>query len=146
MASALILETTFLIDLERERQRRKKGPVGAFLDNHHDDRLMVTPTVVGELAAGLADDGWERLQRFLAPFRVLEINEEVCWRYSRIYRYLRDHGQLIGANDLWIAATASTYEIPVVTANEKHYRRVPGISVLSYVSQAQSRSKLDQSD
>ena len=44
------------------------------------------------------------------------------------YRFFRDNGRLIGANELWIAATDLAYGKPVVTRNEQHYRRVPGLS------------------
>jgi len=39
---------------------------------------------------------------------------------------------LIGANDLWIAATAITYGKGLVTANEREFTRVPGLRVVSY--------------
>ena len=39
---------------------------------------------------------------------------------------------LIGANDLWIAATGLAYGCPVVTANQAHFERVPGLVVLGY--------------
>jgi predicted nucleic acid-binding protein len=39
---------------------------------------------------------------------------------------------LIGSNDLWIAATALAYGMPVVTHNVEHYRRVPGLEVMAY--------------
>lgn len=134
MADSLILETTFLIDLERERSQGKPGIATGFLERHQRDRLLITPTVLGEVAAGLEDEGRERWDRFLQPFRVLEINREVCWQYSRIFRHLRDNGLLIGTNDLWIAATARAYDLPLVTRNEKHFGRVPGLSVVSYTA------------
>lgn len=46
--------------------------------------------------------------------------------------HLRDNGNLIGANDLWIAATGLAYEMPVVTRNVEHFKRVPGLEVESY--------------
>ncbi len=46
--------------------------------------------------------------------------------------YLRDNGIIIGSNDIWIAATALAYSLPLVTANERHFRRVPGLSIFSY--------------
>ena len=57
MEDALILETTFLIDLERELARAADGPAQRFLASHARHRLFITPTIAGELAAGasLAD-------------------------------------------------------------------------------------------
>ena len=56
MEDALILETTFLIDLEREFARGGDRPAQRFLASHAAHRLFITPTVAGELAAGPA---WE---------------------------------------------------------------------------------------
>lgn len=132
MENALIVETTFLIDLERELGRGGDGPAQRFLVSHAAHRLFITPTIAGELAAGtsLADRG--RWDRFLSPFRVLPITDDVSWEYGRASRYLRDNGAMIGANDLWIAATAVAHGVPVVTRNTRHYRRVPGLDVRSY--------------
>lgn len=45
---------------------------------------------------------------------------------------LLENGRLIGANDLWITATALAYGMPVVTKNVEHYRRVPDLNVEEY--------------
>jgi tRNA(fMet)-specific endonuclease VapC len=128
----LILETSFLIDFERENNRGAAGPALAFLEANEDARLYITFTVAGELAAGmsLADRG--RWEEFLAPFHVLAFNAEVSWEYGRAYRYLQENGLLIGTNDLWIAAAGLAYRMPIVTRNVQHYRRVPGLQVAEY--------------
>jgi tRNA(fMet)-specific endonuclease VapC len=63
---------------------------------------------------------------------VLASSAEVSWQYGRAYRHLRDNGTLIGSNDLWIAATALAYDMPVVTRNAEHFRPVPGLEVEGY--------------
>ena len=132
MGSALILETTFLVDLERELRRGRAGPAHKLLEGHDEDQLYVTFTIAGELACGASLSARERWEAFLAPFHVLPVTPEVCWQYGRVYRYLQDNGRLIGANDLWIAATALANDMPVVTRNEEHFRRVPGLVVVGY--------------
>jgi tRNA(fMet)-specific endonuclease VapC len=57
---------------------------------------------------------------------------EIAWQYGELYRALSAVGQLIGSNDLWIAATALVHNMPVVTANRAEFTRVPGLSVLIF--------------
>lgn len=132
MGRALILESTFLIDLERAHHRGVEGPAVAFLEANHDARLYLPFVVAGEMASGISMRDRARWEAFLAPFYVLPSTPDVSWHYGRAYRHLRDNGNLIGANDLWIAATGLAYEMPVVTRNVDHFRRVPGLDVESY--------------
>jgi tRNA(fMet)-specific endonuclease VapC len=128
----LILETTFLVDLERELSRDVIGPAHAFLASRPDARLHITPVVAGELAAGTSLSSRQRWEEFVMPFRILDLTRDVSWAYGRAYRHLADNGLLIGANDLWIAAAGLAYGFPVVTRNVRHYRRVPGLEVAEY--------------
>ncbi len=134
MGRSLILETSFLVDFERENNRGAPGPALSFLEAHEDDRLYITFTVAGELAAGLSLADRARWQEFVAPFHVLAFNHDVAWEYGRTWRYLQANRLLIGANDLWIAATGLAYRMPVVTRNAAHYGRVPDLQVESYRS------------
>ncbi len=132
MEGGLILETTFLVDLERELTRGVTGPVQAFLEAHGADPLFITFTVAGELAAGVPSHGRNRWEAFTQSFEVLPCTAEVCWQYGQAFRYLQANGRLIGANDLWIAATAIAFSKPLVTRNTRDFRRVPGLEVRTY--------------
>lgn len=129
--TSFLLDTTFLIDLERETS---KSPAAAhrFLESHPEAPLYLTVTIAGELAGGesLADrDRWRRL---LSAFRVLPVTEDVAWRYGTLYRFLKTNGLLIGSNDLWIASAALAHGLPLVTRNRRHFQRVPGLEVVGY--------------
>jgi len=132
MAKSLILETTFLIDLERERNRSKRGMAHGLLKTHEDCRLFITHTVAGELAAGKSLSERLRWREFIAPFRILDHSPEVDWQYGKTFRYLQENNCLIGTNDLWIAATALAYQLPLVTRNRDHFRRVPHLEIVAY--------------
>ncbi len=132
MGRPLIVETSFLIDLEREHNRGTPGRAVSFLEGNGDARLYLSFIVAGELAAGTSLADRSRWQAFLAPFYVLASNADVSWEYGRAYRYLQENGRLIGGNDLWIAATGLAYKMPVLTRDVEHYRRVPGLEVESY--------------
>ena len=132
MAQGLILETTFLIDLERELRRDVKGPALKTLETRRDDPLYLTFTVAGELACGDSLSQRDLWEAFLAPFHILDSTPEVSWEYGKAFRYLKDNGRLIGANDLWIAATALANDMAVLTRNSEHFRRVPGVILVEY--------------
>ncbi len=85
MGESLILETSFLVDFERENNRGVPGPALAFLEAHGDARLYVTFTVAGELAAGLSLADRARWDEFIAPFHVLPSTAEVASEYGRAY-------------------------------------------------------------
>jgi len=129
----VILDSTFLVDLEREQRRRQPAGAVRFLEVCGDASLAITFTIAGELAAGetLGSDRVAWL-RFLSRFYQIGYSEEVAWRFGAVYRTLKGRGQLIGSNDMWIAATALTHNLPVVTRNSDEFERVGDLTVLSY--------------
>lgn len=129
----MILDSTFLVDLERERKRRESGAAVDFLREHEAAAFAITFTIAGELAAGRslsADRGkWER---FIQPFRFYDYSSEIAWQFGQAFRQLQRDGLMIGANDLWIASTALANGVAVVTRNSREFSRVEGLKVLSY--------------
>ena len=132
MVNDLILETSFLVDLERELIAGALGPAHLFLESHQTQKFHITFTIAGELAAGPRMNQRAMWDQLVSPFEVIPCTPEVSWRYGRLYRYLRENGLLIDANDLWIAATALAFEMPLVTRDERHFSRVPALDVIGY--------------
>jgi tRNA(fMet)-specific endonuclease VapC len=124
-------DTTFLIDLSREFGKNT-GPVHEFLHGHASDQFAVSVTALGEFAAGFADLRNATFVGLKSRFKLLPCGEEAAWHYREIYRHLKARGQLIGSNDLWIAATALRNDAGLVTRNSQEFLRVPGLRVLTY--------------
>jgi len=133
LAGRVAFDTTFLIDFQRERARGEvDGPAHAFLNADPDVELLLPATALGEFAEGF-DNVEDPVLRTVRELHVLlPIDEETALAYGRITRALRAAGTLIGANDLWIAATSIRHEVPLVTANVAEFRRVEGIQILPY--------------
>jgi len=129
----MILDSTFLVDFERERKKRQPGAAAAFLRAHANEQFCITFTIAGELAAGQSL-GLERAKwyRFIQPFRILESSADIAWEFGQAYRHLKAQGILIGANDLWIGATGLAHGLPVVTRNTRDFERIPGLAVVGY--------------
>ncbi|MGJ3243568.1 MAG: type II toxin-antitoxin system VapC family toxin [Opitutales bacterium] len=129
----MILDSTFLVDLERERMRGASGAAVTFLRAHEEVSFAITFTIAGELAAGrsLGLDR-EKWMRFIQPFRFYDYSPDVAWLFGASFRQLQRDGRMIGANDLWIAATALANDVPVVTRNDREFSGVEGLKVFGY--------------
>jgi tRNA(fMet)-specific endonuclease VapC len=124
-------DTTFLIDLSRELGRGS-GPVHDFLRGHLQDEFSLSVTALGEFATGFADMADETFMTLRARFLLHPMDDSDAWHYREIFRFLKERGELIGANDLWIAATALRHGEALVTRNAREFQRVPGLQVLTY--------------
>ena len=124
-------DATFLIDLSREIGRRS-GPVHDFLREYAADQFAAPLIVLGEFAAGFADISDPLYMSVKSKFRLLAMDERAADSYREIFRFLKPRGLLIGANDMWIAASSIRNGASLVTRNAADFRRIPGLKVLSY--------------
>lgn len=100
------------------------------------DRVHLNSIVLGELLAGFdrgkfQEANRKELKEFLnsPSVSVLPITEETAERYSFIYRDLRDRGDPIPTNDLWIAASVMESGTVLVTA-DRHFLKVRQIQTI----------------
>lgn len=133
MAGRVAFDTTFLIDLQRERRRGDTGgPAHRFLAADPEAELYLSATALGEFAEGFADAEDQVLRAVRQGHVLLVIDEETALQYGRIARALRLAGRLMGGNDLWIAAASVRHQLPLVTANPAEFGRVDGLQVIAY--------------
>lgn len=129
---SLAFDTTLLIDFQRERKLRIKGSAHEFLEIHKDNPAYLPITVYGEYAEGFENPSDVAFISVVESFELLPITRKTAEIYARIARSLRAQGQLIGANDLWIAAAAIENEMTLVTKNNQHFQRIPDLSLRGY--------------
>lgn len=133
MAGRVALDTTFLIDVQRERRRGDPdGPAHRYLDADPDLELFLSTVALGEFAEGFDDVDHPVLRAVRELHVMLPVDHDTALEYSRIARELRSAGSLIGANDLWIAAASVRHTLPLVTADPGHFSRVPGLQLSTY--------------
>ncbi len=126
----MLYDTTFLIHFAGYRGRQNRQAARSFLRDRQDSPAYTSRVAWAEFAEGCATE--EEVKRHLEPFTLIEIAEQVAWTASRISRDLDRRGLPIGDNDIWIAATALAYRIPLVSRNAKHFDRVPGLMLEDY--------------
>jgi tRNA(fMet)-specific endonuclease VapC len=94
----------------------------------------ISVVVYGELMHGVekSSQSEHTLQLVLAILKdipVLPLTIEAARLFGYLSAYLERGGQIIGTNDLWIAAHALTENLTLITSNEKEFRRIPGLKV-----------------
>lgn len=101
------------------------------------DELAVSVITVGELRAGVlaAEDLLTRDRRLATLTHVLAlqplpVDEGVADAWARLRLLLRDSDQRMPVNDSWIAATALSLGVSVVTQDDD-YVDVPGLDVIN---------------
>lgn len=99
---------------------------------------FISAITVSELLVGVhrADSDARRIRRsafveaILTQLPVLDFTAEVARVHAGLFAALSQQGQMIGAHDLIIAATALSHGCAVLTTNAE-FTRVPGLEVLT---------------
>jgi predicted nucleic acid-binding protein len=119
--------------------RGEKGTfdLKAWLSSRPDDLFEIAAITVAELWHGVERASaahkarrQQYLQSVLAPLPVLPYTEQTAYEHARVWAQLEARGNLIGAYDLIVAATALEHQSELATFNQKHFNLVPGLKVL----------------
>ncbi len=102
------------------------------------DGLAVSIVTIGELRAGVltALDTGARAQRLATLTDALEldpipVDNVVSEAWARLRVLLRDTGQRMPVNDSWIAATAMSLAVSVVTQDNDYDVSIEGLGVIN---------------
>ena len=69
----------------------------------------------------------------LSKIDILPFDDTAALEYGKIRYELKQKGQMIGANDLLIAAHAKALNLILVTNNVKEFERVEGLQIENWV-------------
>lgn len=104
------------------------------------DEVFISVVTVSELLMGVqrANTDARRLKRsafveaIIEEIPIIDFTPSTARIHAEIYGSLAQRGQLIGAHDLMIAATAVAHGHALLTANCGEFLRVPGLNVLEF--------------
>jgi tRNA(fMet)-specific endonuclease VapC len=128
----LLVDTSLLVDLERGV---RVAEIDAALGD--EDRAISVITVSELLHGVLRAEGTTQVRRrafvehLLAGIEAIPIAEAVARMHAQIWADLAARGSLIGAHDMWIAATALAHGLGVATRNAAHFERVTGLRIVT---------------
>ena len=119
MTRPVLLDTSFLVALERETARGEIGPARRFLPALRGRPLVVSVVSAEEILEGVADAdrAFAALQRFV----IQGLHLAQARRCALLQRRSR---RRLGENDAWLVATAETLDADVVGADRAAFERL----------------------
>ena len=128
---AVLIDTDMLVDLER-------GVANPTVEQRiGSENRAISVITVSELLFGVhRAKGAQRSRRgafvehLLAELQAIPITETVARVHADLWARLAARGHLIGAHDLWIAATALAHGLGLATGNADELGRIPGLRVI----------------
>jgi len=76
------------------------------------------------------------LDEFVLDLEIAKFDDNAARLYGEIKVLLEKSGQIIGPMDLLIGAHALSLGIPIITNNEREFKRVPGLEVQNWVKRS----------
>ena len=130
----IIFDSTEIIHLERNA-----GVIRELASSAGDEPFGISIITVSELLHGIerAKTDAIRIKRqafvesVFEHFPILPFDMSAARVHAKIWAHLEQKGDIIGAHDLIIAATAIALDYEVVTSNLSDFTRVPGLKVRS---------------
>ena len=130
-----LCDTTVLVDIDR-------GGVADRVARLDDEgRHAISTVSVTELRHGVnsrygdsgRDDALEQLDRLLARFDIRPVTRAIATAAADIITQLKRAGlPLHDLHDVYVGATATVEQLPVLTANVDHFDRMDGVSVVDW--------------
>ncbi len=119
MSRPVLLDTSFLIAIDRETAASEKGPAKAFLPRLRGRKIVISVVTVEELLEGAKDEA-EAL-RSLQRFTIQGIHLAHAVKCAGLQRRT---SRRMGENDAWIVATAESLDADVVGADRGAFDRL----------------------
>jgi tRNA(fMet)-specific endonuclease VapC len=135
MEPRFLLDTNICIYIRQERPE----PVLRRFRKLRAGEAALSVITYGELLYGAAKSAQraaalDQLRELMHWLPALPLPETAAEAYGAARHELASKGEMIGNNDLWIAAHAVASGLTLVTNNEKEFRRVRGLKIQNWAA------------
>lgn len=121
----LLIDSSILIDHLRKQQKDKT--IFYQLSLQYD--YVISTITEFEFSVGSSANNRHFIRTLLSSIPILALDSACIHPAIEIYQLLKASNQLIGLPDIFIAATAITHNLPLLTLNQKHFARIPNLKL-----------------
>ncbi len=117
----------------------KRRPIQVLdIFNQNTNRMAISSITLSELIYGAEKSqniskNLEAVEDFISHIEVLSYDQKTSQTYGQIKAKLENNGEIIGENDIHVAAHAISQGLILVTNNLNEFRRVPHLSLENWV-------------
>jgi tRNA(fMet)-specific endonuclease VapC len=134
MTCRFLLDTNICIYIRRQRPEK----VIARFHRLKPGEAALSVITYGELIYGAEKSlarnrSFRDLEELSSLLHVLPLPNDAARMYGFIRASLEAKGEMIGTNDLWIAAHAKSEDLTLVTNNEREFKRVAGLKIQNWI-------------
>jgi tRNA(fMet)-specific endonuclease VapC len=134
MGPRYLLDTNICIYI----RRRRPPEVFARFDQLQRGEAALSVITFGELLYGAEKsqnraEAMKMLEELATLTPILPLPPEAADVYGILRASLEARGEVIGNNDMWIAAHAKAAELILVTNNEREFKRIAGLNIQNWV-------------
>ncbi len=126
----ICLDSNILIAHKRAKKANKNQTV-LYCLSIKPYRFAVSSVTVYELLHGDNQDEDDYWKAMFANMEILAFDAGCAEQAASIYKDLKQKGQLIEAEDLFIGATALHHRLKLATSNIKHFEHIVGLELVS---------------
>jgi tRNA(fMet)-specific endonuclease VapC len=117
-------------------KRRPREALEVF--NTNANRMAISSITLAELMYGAEkspnlDKNLEAIEEFISHLDVLAYDAKASQHHGQIKAALEKKGEIIGENDIHIAAHAISQGLILVTNNLREFKRVPNLALENWV-------------
>jgi tRNA(fMet)-specific endonuclease VapC len=132
----------FLLDTNILSELMKKRPSSNLVEKLNAVPLATLCTAsvcvmemrYGALRVPNGEDLWSKIQeRILSKLRVMNFTYKEALKAADILSHLHSSGKPIGVEDIMIASIALSNGLVVVSANTRHFERIPGLTLQNWL-------------
>jgi len=122
----VLVDTSVLIDFFRKKNK-KKSLLYKIQKTHY---IYASTISEFEFLSGVKSEHVTSLKHFFSKISLLSFDSKAAKIASTIYKDLKSKNQIIEFRDIFIAASAIENDLPILTLNLGHFKRVNELKIL----------------
>lgn len=134
MSDCYLIDTDIIIYWLKDKYPKIKERI----EKIEDSRIFISSITVAELYFGAynsskVDANLKLINELIREINVLNFDSKSGEHFGKIKTDLKSKGEILNDSDIFIASTAISNDLVLVTNNEKHFQRIKNLNIQNWI-------------